>query len=154
MRASLSFPARERARSSFTRASTSQLPWRDHPLPACAWRAHSTVDAQHHSPKVGQAVVSNLPRCGATSFNRPVLMGLAYGVVISDNRAALCVLGQRGAANSSHTVPPGHRPPVLLVRSSEVPPVNGRDRRKICPWFCLVVESFRQANQLASCQSF
>jgi hypothetical protein len=33
-----------------------QLSWRDHPLPACAC-AHSIVDAQHHSPKVGQAVV-------------------------------------------------------------------------------------------------
>jgi hypothetical protein len=31
-----------------------QLPWRDHPLPACAC-AHSIVGAQHHSPKVGQA---------------------------------------------------------------------------------------------------
>jgi hypothetical protein len=34
-----------------------------------------------------------------------------------------CVLGQRGAANSPHTVPP-----VLLARSSEVPPVSSRDR--------------------------
>jgi hypothetical protein len=60
MRNSLSFPARERARSSFPRASSFATFLRDHPLPACAC-AHSTVDAQHHSPKVGQAVVSCFP---------------------------------------------------------------------------------------------
>ena len=39
-----------------------------------------------------------------------------------------CVLGQRGAANSPHAVPP-----VLLARSSEVPPVGGRDRVQNLP---------------------
>jgi hypothetical protein len=46
-----------------------QLPWRNHPLPACAC-AHSIVDAQHHSPRVGQAVVSH--RC-------PSVAHLAHG---------------------------------------------------------------------------
>jgi hypothetical protein len=43
-----------------------------------------------------------------------------------------CVLGRRGAANSPHTVPRATGA-VLLARSSEVPPVSGRDRVQNLP---------------------
>jgi hypothetical protein len=53
-----------------------QLPWRDHPLPACAC-AHSIVDVQHHSPGAGQAAV----HCGVWSVETFVF-GVAFlGVV-------------------------------------------------------------------------
>jgi hypothetical protein len=49
-------------------------------------------------------------------------------------------------------------PPVLLSRPSEVPPVSGRDHLENLPLqgsaWSRVAGSFRQANQLASCQTF
>jgi hypothetical protein len=67
MRAGLSFPAaRERARSSFARASSSATLARSSSTRFCAC-AHSIVDAQHHSPKVGQAVVSH--RCPSVAHH-------------------------------------------------------------------------------------
>ena len=47
-------------------ALSHRLPLRDLPLPACAC-VHSTADVQHHSPKVGQAVVSH--RCPSVAHH-------------------------------------------------------------------------------------